>query len=73
MATRKVAGKKTKITAKTTAKTIIKKAAVCPDTFNEFVQTRAYHLWEKEGAEHGSDTAHWTQAIKDISKKYTIK
>ena len=64
---------KRKVATKRKPKTIAKKNAVCPNTFNEFVQTRAYYLWEQDGFFHGNDVNNWNQAKKEISKKYSVK
>ena len=38
------------------------------DEMHEYVQRRAYELWESEGRPAGRDQAHWLQAESEIAR-----
>lgn len=44
---------------------------VSMDTFNQMIRDRAYFIWEERGKPQGQDFEIWSQAEKDISKKYS--
>ncbi|MFH2136895.1 MAG: DUF2934 domain-containing protein [Candidatus Omnitrophota bacterium] len=71
--TRKVVRRKITVTKKTATTSSKKKTVICPNTYNEYVQTRAYHLWEESGYQNGTDVDHWVKAERDISTKFSIK
>ena len=54
--------------------TVIKAAAGKPtakrriDEMREYIQRRAYELWESEGRPAGRDQAHWLQAEREIAR-----
>ena len=54
--------------------TVIKAAAGKPaakrriDEMREYIQLRAYELWESEGRPAGRDQAHWLQAEREIGR-----
>ena len=54
--------------------TVIKAAAGNPaakrriDEMREYIQRRAYELWESEGRPAGRDQAHWLQAEREIAR-----
>ena len=58
------------------AKTTVTKAAAgkpaAPkrriDEMREYIQRRAYELWESEGRPAGRDQAHWLQAEREIAR-----
>ena len=38
------------------------------DEMQEYIQRRAYELWESEGRPTGRDQAHWLQAESEIAR-----
>ena len=54
--------------------TVIKAATGKPaakrriDEMREYIQRRAYELWESEGRPAGRDQAHWLQAEREIAR-----
>jgi hypothetical protein len=45
-----------------------KPAAKRIDEMHEYIQRRAYELWESEGRPTGRDQAHWLQAEGEIAR-----
>jgi hypothetical protein len=45
-----------------------KPAAKRIDEMREYIQRRAYELWESEGRPTGRDQAHWLQAEREIAR-----
>ena len=75
--TARSAAAKPKATAATAPKaktTATKAAAGKPaakrriDEMREYIQRRAYELWESEGRPAGRDQAHWLQAESEIAR-----
>jgi hypothetical protein len=43
--------------------------AGAPKSRDERIEARAYHIWEREGRQHGLDEHHWHQAIREINEE----
>ncbi len=50
-----------------------KKELVSQEKFMDFVQKKAYDLWQKEGQPQNVDFDIWIKAEKDVSEKYAVK
>jgi hypothetical protein len=63
---------KTKATATKTGAQAAAGNPVAPkrriDEMHEYVQRRAYELWESEGRSTGRDQAHWLQAESEVAR-----
>jgi Protein of unknown function (DUF2934) len=63
---------KTKATATKTGAQAAAGNPVAPkrriDEMHEYVQRRAYELWESEGRPTGRDQAHWLQAESEVAR-----
>lgn len=44
---------------------------VSADSLNKMIQDRAYFIWEEKGKPQDQDFEIWSQAEKDIQKKYS--
>ena len=54
-------------------KLVSKKArstSLAPDVFAEYVQKRAYYIWQESGQPTGKDYEIWLQAEKDVTALY---
>ena len=72
--TTKTSSKKTaSVTATKTAPKAQSKSQVSSKQIQEYIQTRAYYVWEEWGKPEGQEDAIWQQATKDIKKKFNLK
>lgn len=49
------------------------KSKLSPEQLTEYIQTRAYYVWEEWGRPQGQEDAIWQQATKDIKKQFGLK
>ncbi len=61
----------TRSSAKTTASKKGQKTKITAEQLNEYIQTRAYYVWEEWGRPQGKEKEIWEQATKDIKAQYS--
>ena len=49
------------------------KPMITPDEFSDFVQKRAYYIWEEAGRPQGTDFDIWLKAEQDINEQFSVK
>lgn len=57
---------------KETASKKAKKLKISAEQLNEYIQTRAYYVWEEWGRPQGKEEEIWEQAAKDIKSQFGI-